>query len=129
MSHGFGGEICREIIGDNHHSVLGKVVKFASVPTERRFDPRHISYVVVSENANVLEHPLNHESAYSVVSELVTGRNFFENQEWNVVFICQVCCIFKRCIAVETTVRYHPVEDVFSFTVQWFPVAGANTVG
>lgn len=73
MSHGFGGEICREIIGDYHHSVLGKVVQLASVTAKRRFDPRHISDVIVFKNANILEHPLYHECAYSVVSELMTG--------------------------------------------------------
>lgn len=73
MLNGFGGEICREIIGNNHHSVLRKVVQFAIVTAEWRFDPRNIPYVVVSEDANILKHPLYHESAYSVVSELVTG--------------------------------------------------------
>jgi hypothetical protein len=73
MSHGFGREIGRKVIGDNHHSILREVVQLASVTAEWRFNPRNIPYVVVSEDADILKHTLNHERAYSVVSELVTG--------------------------------------------------------
>ena len=103
MTYGLGWEISREVVGNDHYCVLGKVVEFASMAAKWCFDPRHIPDVIVSKDTNVLKHSLYHEGAYSIVSELMAGRYFFEDQEWDVVFIGQVCSIFERCIAVESS--------------------------
>ena len=100
----------------------------SGVTRERCLDPWDIPDFVIPEHSNVIEHPLNHERGDSVVSEFVPCRDFFENQERNVVLFGHVRCVLESSVRMIPSIRNHPIEHIVPIFIDWVCVEGVHPV-